>query len=135
MMARLETPMAIPTAPPVRNPILTVWSGSSQRTFTPGHDIVVGRDPQADIHVASPLVSRAHLVLRFGAGHWVATDNSSLNGIFVNGRRVPSAPISDGQIINIGEPDGPALTFGFGRYTGATEAPPTTPVPLRTSPS
>jgi ABC-type multidrug transport system ATPase subunit/pSer/pThr/pTyr-binding forkhead associated (FHA) protein len=130
MMAPSETTMAIPTEAPVRNPILTVWSGASQRTLTAGRDIVVGRDPQADIHVASPLVSRAHFVLRFGGGHWMAIDNGSLNGIFVNGRRVSSVAISEGQRINIGEPDGPAVTFGFGRHTGAPEAPPTAPVIL-----
>ena len=135
MMAPSETTMAIPVSPPVGNPVMTVWSGSSQRTFARGRDIVVGRDPRADICIASPLVSRAHILLRFGAGQWAATDNGSLNGIFVNGRRVPSVAISDGQIINIGEPDGPALTFGFGRHTGGAEAPPTAPVVLRTSPS
>ena len=97
--------------PMVRDPFLTVRSDSSQRTFAPDRDIVVGRDPQADMHVASPLVSRAHLVLRCDDGRWVATDNGSLNGIFVDGRRMSAVDISDGQCINVGDPDGPRLSF------------------------
>ena len=84
--------------PAVRDPFLTVRSDSSQRTFAPDRDIVVGRDPQADIPVASPLVSRTHLVLRCNEGRWVAIDNGSLNGIFVDGRRMSSVAISDGQM-------------------------------------
>ena len=38
-----------------------------------------------------------------------------LNGTYVNGRRVPVVDIHDGQIINIGNPDGPQLTFEVGR--------------------
>jgi ABC transport system ATP-binding/permease protein len=117
------TTMELPAASSARDPFLTVRSASSQRMFTPGRDIVVGRDPQADIHLASHLVSRAHLLLRFGDSHWVATDNGSLNGMFVDGRRMSSVAISDGQSINIGDPDGPRLTFGVGRHTGSAQRP------------
>jgi ABC transport system ATP-binding/permease protein len=109
----------------MRAPFLTVESDASQRTFAPDRDIVVGRDPQADVHVASPLASRAHLLLRCLGGRWVATDNASLNGIFVDGRRMASVEISDGQCINIGDPDGPRLSFSFGRQTGSAQCPPT----------
>ena len=85
---------------------------------------MVGRDPQADVHVASPLVSRAHQVLRCDGGRWVATDNGSLNGIFVDGRRVSTVALSDGQRLNIGDPTGPRLSFSVGRQTGSAPRPP-----------
>src|SRR5262249_26464845 len=107
--------MDIPASRSPRDPFLTVWSESAQRGFAPSQDVMIGRDPQADIHVGSPLVSRIHLILRYGNGQWIATDNGSLNGIFVDGRQVSSVTISDGQSINIGDPDGPPLTFGVGR--------------------
>ena len=109
----------------VRDPFLTVRSDSSQRTFAPDRDIVVGRDPQADVRIASPLASRAHLLLRCHGGRWVATDNASLNGIFVDGRRVASVDISDGQCITVGDPDGPRLSFSVGGNTGPAQCPPT----------
>jgi ABC-type multidrug transport system ATPase subunit len=107
-------------------PALTVRSDGSERTFAPGHDVVIGRDLRADVRVAHPLVSRAHVVLRFDRGRWVAIDNGSLNGMFVDHRRVPMVDIRDGQSINIGNPDGPRLTFEVGRHTGSVGRPPQT---------
>jgi ABC transport system ATP-binding/permease protein len=116
-------------------PALTVRSDGSQRTFAPGHDVVIGRDLRADVRVAHPLVSRAHVVLRYDHGRWVAIDNGSLNGMFVNHRRVPSVDIRDGQSINIGDPDGPQLTFEVGRHTGSAGRPPTSVVRIPQPPS
>jgi ABC transport system ATP-binding/permease protein len=112
-------------------PALTVRYDGSQRTFAAGHDIVVGRDLRADMRITHPLISRAHLLLRFDQGRWLAIDNGSLNGTYVHGRRVPVIDILDGQTINIGNPDGPALSFGIGRHDGVAGRPPqTTSMPI-----
>ncbi len=117
-------------------PALTVRYDGSTRTFAPGNDVVVGRDLRADVRIAHPLISRAHLVLRFDQGRWVAIDNGSLNGMYVNGRRVPAVDIHDGQQVNIGNPDGPGLTFEVGRHQGSAGTPPqTTSVPVASRPS
>ncbi|WP_156689516.1 FHA domain-containing protein, partial [Mycobacterium sp. Marseille-P9652] len=107
-------------------PVLTVRYDGSERTFAAGHDVVVGRDLRADMRVTHPLISRAHLLLRYDQGRWLAIDNGSLNGTFVNGRRVPVIDISDGQTINIGNPDGPMLRFEVGRHQGMAGRPPET---------
>jgi len=107
-------------------PALTVKYDGTQRTFAPGHDVIVGRDLRADMRITHPLISRAHLLLRFEQGRWLAIDNGSLNGTFVNGHRVPVLDIHDGQSINIGNPDGPRLTFEVGRHTGMAGRPPKT---------
>ncbi|MDX1888423.1 FHA domain-containing protein [Mycolicibacterium sp. 050158] len=107
-------------------PALTVRYDGSPRTFSPGNDVVVGRDLRADVRVAHPLISRAHLLLRFDQGRWIAIDNGSLNGLFVNGQRVPMADITDGMAVNIGNPDGPRLTFEVGRHQGSAGTPPQT---------
>src|SRR5262249_18159585 len=112
-------------------PALTVKYEGSTRNFAPGNDVVVGRDLRADVRVAHPLISRAHLVLRFDQGRWVAIDNGSLNGLYVNGRRVPTVDIHDGMQVNVGNPDGPALSFEVGRHQGSAGTPPqTTSVPV-----
>ncbi len=108
------------------SPALTVRYDGSTRTFAAGNDVVVGRDLRADVRIAHPLISRAHLVLRFDQGRWVAIDNGSLNGMFVNGRRVPAADIADGGQIHVGNPDGPLLTFEVGRHQGSAGTPPPT---------
>ena len=116
-------------------PVLTVRYDASQRTFAAGNDVVIGRDLRADVRVAHPLISRAHLVVRFDQGRWIAIDNGSLNGMFVNNQRVPYVDIQDGQRITIGNPDGPALRFEVGRHRGSAGRPPlTTSIPLINAP-
>ncbi|MDT5104307.1 MAG: transport system ATP-binding/permease protein, partial [Mycobacterium sp.] len=107
-------------------PALTVQYEGSSRTFAAGNDVVIGRDLRADLRVAHPLISRAHVILRFEAGRWMAIDNGSLNGMFVNGHRVPVVDITDGLNVNIGNPDGPRLTFEVGRHQGSVGTPPQT---------
>src|SRR5689334_12939614 len=112
------------------SPALTVRYDGSTRSFAAGNDVVVGRDLRADVRIAHPLISRAHLVLRFDQGRWVAIDNGSLNGMYVNGRRMPAVDIADGMPINIGNPDGPQLIFEVGRHQGAAGRTPTQAVPI-----
>ena len=92
-------------------PMLTVRYDGPPRTFAAGNDVVVGRDLRADVRLSHPLVSRAHIVLRFGHGRWTAIDNGSLNGMYVHGRRVPQVDITDGTTVHLGNPDGPPLSF------------------------
>src|SRR4051812_4044012 len=112
-------------SPPVP-PTLTVRHDGTERTFAAGHDVVVGRDLRADMRITHPLISRAHLLLRFDQGRWLAIDNNSLNGTYANGHRVPLIDISDGQSVNIGNPDGPLLVFEVGRHQGHAGRPPQT---------
>jgi len=112
-------------------PAVTVRTDGSERTFAPGHDVVIGRDLRADVRLAHPLVSRAHVLLRFQDGRWIAIDNGTLNGMFVDRRQVRSVDIRDGQTINISNPDGPRLTFEVDRHTGAVGRPPSGSRPVR----
>ncbi|WP_083198831.1 FHA domain-containing protein [Mycobacterium malmoense] len=112
-------------------PVLTVRYEGSERTFAAGNDVAIGRDLRADVRVAHPLISRTHLIVRFDQGRWIAIDNGSLNGLFVNHQRVPTVDIQDGTRVNIGNPDGPALTFEVGRHQGTAGRPPlTTSIPI-----
>ncbi|WP_406815709.1 ATP-binding cassette domain-containing protein [Mycobacterium sp. M23085] len=121
-----------PPAPPA----LTVRYEGAERTFAPGNDVVIGRDLRADVRVAHPLVSRIHLIVRYDQGRWIAIDNGSLNGLYVHNRRVPVVDIADGLRINLGNPDGPALTFEVGRHQGSAGRPPlTTSIPIVSNPS
>ncbi len=105
-------------------PVLTVRYNGAPRTFAAGNDVVVGRDLRADVRIAHPLVSRAHVLLRFENGRWVAIDNGSLNGMYVHGRRMQAVDLTDGTTINLGSPDGPPVTFDLGRHQGSAGRPP-----------
>ncbi|GAA4536743.1 FHA domain-containing protein [Mycobacterium paraffinicum] len=104
-------------------PILTIRHDGSQRSFAAGHEVVIGRDDQADVRIADPRISRAHLILRFDQGRWLAIDNGSLNGTYLNGYRMPVIDIHDGQSIHVGNPRGPRLTFAIGPQRGYTDRP------------
>jgi len=80
------------------------------------NDVIVGRDLRADVRVAHPLISRAHLLVRFDQVDGSPSTTAALTGSTSTNRRVPVVDIQDGQRINIGNPDGPALTFEVGRH-------------------
>jgi ABC transport system ATP-binding/permease protein len=105
-------------------PTITVYAGGWHRTFGPGGDVVIGRDVHADVRLPQPVVSRAHVVLRYLDHHWVAIDNSSTNGMFVAGQRVSSVDIRNGETIHIGDPDGPRVTFELGSDGASSDHPP-----------
>ena len=107
---RTDTGVVSRPAPPV----LTIRHNGSQQSFAPGHEVVIGRDLYADLRIADPRISRAHLILRFDQGRWKAIDNGSLNGTYVNGYRMPVFDVHDGQSVNVGNPQGPRLTFQIG---------------------
>jgi ABC transport system ATP-binding/permease protein len=119
---------------------LTVWVGPTRYVFGPGRDIVVGYGTRWDIPLylpgnAPPAAAPTHpeLVLRFAGTRWVAIDNSR-NGFFVNGARVSTVDIRDGQAITIGDPQrGPRLVFRIGAPAGPPGPPP--PGPPRRPPA
>ena len=115
--------------------MLTIWHDGSQHTFTAGHDVVIGRDEDADIRIFDPRISREHLILRFEQGKWLAIDNGSVNGTFVNGYRRPVIDIHDGQSINIGNAGGPQLSFEVGQQRERSGRPPGAGSPRATEPS
>ena len=107
-------------------PVLTIRHEGSQISFAAGYEVVIGRDLYADLRIPDPRISRAHLILRFDQGRWLAIDNGSLNGTYVNGYRMPVIDLHDGQSVHIGNPAGPRLTFEIGPQQGTTNRPPQT---------
>src|SRR5271166_311490 len=112
---------------------LTVWVGPMRYVFHPGRDVIVGRGSQCDIPLDRPSpattsqTARPDLVLRFTGTHWVAIDRSP-NGIFVNGARMSTVDIRNGQAITIGDPQrGPRLIFNLGPSVGPPAGPPAGP--------
>ncbi|HUH70804.1 MAG TPA: ATP-binding cassette domain-containing protein [Mycobacterium sp.] len=113
---------------------LTVWVGSMRYVVAPGRDVLVGYGRGCDIPLERPgnaapppPAPRPELVLRFTGTQWVAIDRSP-NGIFVNGSRVSTVDIRDGQAITIGDPQrGPQLVFQVGPPAGPPGRPPGPP--------
>ena len=90
----------------VDGPALIVRSGGgrSGETFAALEGgTTIGRSPDCPIFLDDVTVSRKHAVVVEREGHWFIEDQGSLNGTFVNRRRVEAAQLSDGDEIQIGK--------------------------------
>jgi diguanylate cyclase (GGDEF)-like protein len=77
----------------------------------------IGRNRDADIHVTDVGVSRNHMsIVREGALYFVE-DRASVNGTFVNSRRVTREELANGDCIQLG----PRVSFRFSLMDEAQE--------------
>ncbi|MEJ2209579.1 MAG: FHA domain-containing protein [Anaerolineae bacterium] len=68
-----------------------------------GEEFVIGRDPGADLVIASPLVSRRHACVYPENGQYLVRDLGSTNHTFLNDRQIESATaLSPGDTIRLG---------------------------------
>ena len=90
----------------VKGPALVVRSGGGRagETFEPQEDrTTIGRSPDCGIFLDDVTVSRRHAVLvERGDGIYIE-DQGSLNGTFVNRKRVESAQLEDGDELQVGK--------------------------------
>jgi hypothetical protein len=90
----------------VSGPALVVRSGGGRagETFAPQSErTTIGRSPDCCIFLYDVTVSRRHAVLIQQDGRWIVEDGGSLNGTFVNRKRVESAELEDGDELQIGK--------------------------------
>jgi hypothetical protein len=96
-------------------PALVVRAGGGRagEHFSPeGERTTIGRSPDCDIFLDDVTVSRKHAVLVQDDGRFTIEDQGSLNGTYVNKRRIESSPLSDGDELQIGKY---RLTFLIGQ--------------------
>ena len=62
----------------------------------------LGRDPAADVHLDSPIVSRRHARVTRQGGIVTVEDLDSANGTYLNGRRVARSEVGPGDLLVIG---------------------------------
>lgn len=72
--------------------------------------ISIGRTDENDIQYALNCVSRRHATLWWNVNRWVITDEHSLNGTFVNGKRIHEVSVFPGDVIYIA---GLRIIMGF----------------------
>jgi sulfur carrier protein ThiS len=90
----------------VKGPALVVRSGGgrSGETFLVETDsTTIGRSPDCGIFLDDVTVSRKHANVVRNDGRFTIEDQGSLNGTFVNRKRVDSAELDDGDEIQIGK--------------------------------
>jgi hypothetical protein len=77
-------------------------AGEVRTVAMPGDSMRIGRSLSAHLRFEDPTVSRRHAVLIAEADGVRVLDDRSLNGVFVNGQRVVSQLLADGDEIVIG---------------------------------
>ena len=85
----------------------------SPRTFTLAREeVVLVRSSEADIQVDSTDLSRKHLALRREHGQYTVFDLDSRNGVYLNGVKIHSAVLHEGDNLQLGSV---VLVFHEGR--------------------
>ncbi len=90
----------------IEGPALVVRSGGGRagETFAlAGERIGIGRSPESEVFLDDVTVSRRHAVLVRREDGFYIDDEESLNGTYVNRRRVESAKLDDGDEVQIGK--------------------------------
>jgi FHA domain-containing protein len=91
----------------IKGPALVVRSGGGRagETFHLEEDgqTTIGRSPDCGIFLDDVTVSRKHAVLAERDGGFYVEDQGSLNGTFVNRKRVESALLEDGDEVQVGK--------------------------------
>jgi pSer/pThr/pTyr-binding forkhead associated (FHA) protein len=90
----------------VKGPALVVRSGGGRagETFHPeGEETTIGRSPECEIFLDDVTVSRKHAVVVHRDDSFFVEDLGSLNGTFLNRRRIESGELSDGDELQIGK--------------------------------
>ena len=110
---------------------LTIHSTFGSTTVASGQTAVVGRDPQCDITIDHPLVSRRHARISFGPTGWAVEDLDSRNGLRLDdGARVASVAVAAVVTVWLGDRHkGPALTLTPAGSTTTPIAPAAAPAP------
>jgi pSer/pThr/pTyr-binding forkhead associated (FHA) protein len=68
-----------------------------------GEKMTIGRSPETSVFLDDVTVSREHATLVRRGGDWFLDDSGSLNGTYVNRRRVDSHRLEDGDELQIGK--------------------------------
>jgi pSer/pThr/pTyr-binding forkhead associated (FHA) protein len=77
--------------------------GASAPIVLDREEMVMGRDAGAHIRLASPKASPRHVFFRLRGPDCVMVDNDSDHGVRLNGVKVHSAVLRDGDVIHVAD--------------------------------
>jgi len=86
-------------------PMLVVRKGPElgERFYVDRPRLTLGRDPDSDIFLNDITVSRYHAVVEMRGAEVTIADAGSLNGTYVNGVLLDAAPLTSGDVVQIGK--------------------------------
>lgn len=84
---------------------LEILSGDREGEMFPitHKTVTLGRDPQCDLHLPDPYISRKHCQVVFRGDHFTAVDLGSLNKTRVKEKEYIQKNMKDGYVLTIGK--------------------------------
>lgn len=86
-----------------RRDLLVGIDGSPTLSLSGATELSIGRRRSCDLVLDDSAISRRHAVLRLEGDTWTITDADSRNGVKVNGKTVESAPLAQGDTIQLSQ--------------------------------
>lgn len=84
--------------------VLTTKQGARhQCAISPAVPVLIGRDVACDICLNDAQTSHRHAQITFDGQNYTLTDCGSTNGTWLNGRRVSSSPLREGDNVYVGQ--------------------------------
>ena len=77
--------------------------GAPMRYVITRDEMVIGRATDVDVQVDSAELSRQHLLLHKIGSELYCEDNNSRNGVFLNGVKIHSAVLREGDQLQLGD--------------------------------
>ena len=91
------------------HPRVVVETEHDRTSYSAGKAVRIGRDPQLEITIVDPMVSREHARLTWDEG-WQLVDSGSKNGIYVDGARREKVSVTNPVVVRLGDAaEGPAV--------------------------
>ncbi|WP_433613070.1 FHA domain-containing protein [Prescottella agglutinans] len=95
------------------HPRVVVETEHGRTSYRAGTAVRIGRDPQLEITIVDPVVSREHARLSWDEG-WQLVDSGSKNGIYVDGQRRKEVPVTSPVLVRLGDAvEGPAVRISI----------------------
>lgn len=96
-LGKKESPAIPPWLEQIEGP------GAPKRILLDKEKLLIGRSKSADLCVDSTNVSRNHVLLRRQGDEFTCQDLGSRNGIFLNGVKIHSAVLREGDCLQLGD--------------------------------
>jgi pSer/pThr/pTyr-binding forkhead associated (FHA) protein len=77
--------------------------GSPQRIKLDGLELIIGRAEDAQVRLQSQRASRHHAILTRRGVEYAVRDNDSRNGVYLNGIKIYSAILRDGDVLQVAD--------------------------------
>lgn len=102
MLSRQYRDRQHPAADETRAELVVTLNGKPFRTVPLGDRLLIGRSPVNDLCLDSSYVSRHHATIVRTDSAYFLSDLNSINGVIVNGQRVRTTTMLDGDLLCIG---------------------------------